>query len=130
MSGPIPAGSPSVSAKTRGKGRATARYLTSIMALLRRILRKRLDFAWNCSANISSRTSFLAAPSSRFSFLAHSANISIPCAVTSGLVRCSRSEEHTSELQSHLNLVCRLLLEKKKKKKIKNFLSKKKKKKT
>src|SRR5260370_4762510 len=31
---------------------------------------------------------------------------------TSALV--SRSEEHTSELQSHLNLVCRLLLEKKK----------------
>src|SRR5260370_42541566 len=31
--------------------------------------------------------------------------------------RYPRSEEHTSELQSHLNLVCRLLLEKKKKKK-------------
>src|SRR5260370_35547100 len=30
--------------------------------------------------------------------------------------RHERSEEHTSELQSHLNLVCRLLLEKKKKK--------------
>src|SRR5260370_31557607 len=30
--------------------------------------------------------------------------------------RKGRSEEHTSELQSHLNLVCRLLLEKKKKK--------------
>src|SRR5260370_24421091 len=28
--------------------------------------------------------------------------------------RAKRSEEHTSELQSHLNLVCRLLLEKKK----------------
>src|SRR5947207_13640747 len=28
----------------------------------------------------------------------------------------SRSEEHTSELQSHSDLVCRLLLEKKKKK--------------
>src|SRR4051812_49784083 len=28
--------------------------------------------------------------------------------------RLSRSEEHTSELQSHVNLVCRLLLEKKK----------------
>src|SRR5260370_23382391 len=28
--------------------------------------------------------------------------------------RPPRSEEHTSELQSHLNLVCRLLLEKKK----------------
>src|SRR5207237_10596247 len=34
--------------------------------------------------------------------------------------RSTRSEEHTSELQSHLNLVCRLLLEKKKKKDIKN----------
>src|SRR5260370_26626911 len=33
---------------------------------------------------------------------------------TSDVVRTDRSEEHTSELQSHLNLVCRLLLEKKK----------------
>src|SRR5688572_31607239 len=32
-----------------------------------------------------------------------------------------RSEEHTSELQSQSNLVCRLLLEKKNKKKIKNI---------
>src|SRR2546422_1710742 len=32
----------------------------------------------------------------------------------------ARSEEHTSELQSRLHLVCRLLLEKKKKKKIRN----------
>src|SRR2546422_2911935 len=32
-----------------------------------------------------------------------------------GLVTCWRSEEHTSELQSRLHLVCRLLLEKKKK---------------
>src|SRR5260370_25954672 len=31
-----------------------------------------------------------------------------------GLSAVVRSEEHTSELQSHLNLVCRLLLEKKK----------------
>src|SRR4051812_49509730 len=29
-------------------------------------------------------------------------------------VAADRSEEHTSELQSHVNLVCRLLLEKKK----------------
>src|SRR5260221_12796949 len=29
---------------------------------------------------------------------------------------CARSEEHTSELQSHSDLVCRLLLEKKKRK--------------
>src|SRR2546430_6285620 len=32
--------------------------------------------------------------------------------------RCARSEEHTSELQSQSNLVCRLLLEKKKNTKI------------
>src|SRR5437588_6325015 len=35
-----------------------------------------------------------------------------------------RSEEHTSELQSHSDLVCRLLLEKKNKKKYKNILDK------
>src|SRR2546427_5264816 len=32
-------------------------------------------------------------------------------------MNCERSEEHTSELQSQSNLVCRLLLEKKKNKK-------------
>src|SRR5690242_21326736 len=31
----------------------------------------------------------------------------------SSIRRFARSEEHTSELQSHVNLVCRLLLEKK-----------------
>src|SRR5438093_4767748 len=36
----------------------------------------------------------------------------------------TRSEEHTSELQSLTNLVCRLLLEKKKKKKKKNINNK------
>src|SRR5690242_21528236 len=30
------------------------------------------------------------------------------------VLRGARSEEHTSELQSHVNLVCRILLEKKK----------------
>src|SRR5437762_8022292 len=37
-----------------------------------------------------------------------------------------RSEEHTSELQSPMYLVCRLLLEKKKKKKINKIIKKKK----
>src|SRR5690606_40561242 len=39
--------------------------------------------------------------------------------------RISRSEEHTSELQSRENLVCRLLLEKKKKKKKDRMICKK-----
>src|SRR2546429_6716515 len=34
--------------------------------------------------------------------------------VPTGLISVMRSEEHTSELQSRLHLVCRLLLEKKK----------------
>src|SRR5437764_11007585 len=44
--------------------------------------------------------------------------------VGSASLNCSRdrSEEHTSELQSPMYLVCRLLLEKKKKKKKKNYL--------
>src|SRR5207237_2925568 len=37
------------------------------------------------------------------------------CPLTPGSSSRPRSEEHTSELQSHLNLVCRLLLEKKNK---------------
>src|SRR5688572_31519763 len=36
--------------------------------------------------------------------------------IANGFARLGRSEEHTSELQSQSNLVCRLLLEKKKKK--------------
>src|SRR6266446_7398780 len=40
----------------------------------------------------------------------------LPCLLPTLLrIPCRRSEEHTSELQSPCNLVCRLLLEKKKK---------------
>src|SRR2546426_5161641 len=41
--------------------------------------------------------------------------------ISSTVCTGTRSEEHTSELQSPCNLVCRLLLEKKKKKKISNI---------
>src|SRR5207247_6450505 len=43
-------------------------------------------------------------------------------AASCGTWRVPRSEEHTSELQSRVDLVCRLLLEKKKKKKIQNIV--------
>src|SRR3712207_7136316 len=39
----------------------------------------------------------------------------VPARTSSPRPSCSRSEEHTSELQSRQYLVCRLLLEKKKK---------------
>src|SRR5260370_31657377 len=45
---------------------------------------------------------------------APAARTTAPGVARSKRCRCGRSEEHTSELQSHLNLVCRLLLEKKK----------------
>src|SRR5260370_24936919 len=50
-----------------------------------------------------------------YSYLANSPLVSQITFAQSGTTRMTRSEEHTSELQSHLNLVCRLLLEKKKK---------------
>src|SRR2546430_3309075 len=43
-----------------------------------------------------------------------SASRALARATGAHLARASRSEEHTSELQSQSNLVCRLLLEKKK----------------
>src|SRR5260370_12982140 len=44
-----------------------------------------------------------------------SVTLAVACSPTVSWTEGLRSEEHTSELQSHLNLVCRLLLEKKKK---------------
>src|SRR6185503_20948690 len=49
-----------------------------------------------------------------------------PSAPASSARRTPRSEEHTSELQSRLHLVCRLLLEKNKKTNISDHLFKKK----
>src|SRR5690242_20775820 len=54
-------------------------------------------------------------PSGTCSRRGTSARSPSPSPAHSPAARC-RSEEHTSELQSHVNLVCRLLLEKKKKK--------------
>src|SRR5690348_17835261 len=42
--------------------------------------------------------------------------LALPYAFLGGLLGAARSEEHTSELQSPVHLVCRLLLEKKKRK--------------
>src|SRR2546430_12386144 len=62
-------------------------------------------------ASPETQISFLGVPSRQ---LAH---ISVTGSRTG---RHARSEEHTSELQSQSNLVCRLLLEKKKRKQNKN----------
>src|SRR6266403_6046296 len=54
----------------------------------------------------------------------------MPASVRVELTALNRSEEHTSELQSRRDLVCRLLLEKKKNNTIQDYTSKKKKKNT
>src|SRR5438477_5952208 len=54
-----------------------------------------------------------------FDLIALACDVGCRAACGSATDITSRSEEHTSELQSHVNLVCRLLLEKKKKKKTK-----------
>src|SRR2546430_12140294 len=46
-------------------------------------------------------------------------SVTLRWTITNGV----RSEEHTSELQSQSNLVCRLLLEKKKKTKVTTYMS-------
>src|SRR2546427_4447346 len=51
----------------------------------------------------------------------HRDQLSRPHGILEPRERRLRSEEHTSELQSQSNLVCRLLLEKKKKKRIKTL---------
>src|SRR5438477_960073 len=45
----------------------------------------------------------------------HEAALEVPESLRDFASSWFRSEEHTSELQSHVNIVCRLLLEKKKK---------------
>src|SRR5438034_8114035 len=65
----------------------------------------RYDITWSVEANVRAKSE---APS-----LGRNATICTPSPRHGSADR--RSEEHTSELQSHSDLVCRLLLEKKKK---------------
>src|SRR5690242_21170481 len=65
--------------------------------------------------NVGCGTRTLASRNPPNSFTDHIITASDQPAIFAGTIASgSRSEEHTSELQSHVNLVCRLLLEKKK----------------
>src|SRR5260370_27009203 len=88
--------------------------------MMRSVFSHRVAFCWNVSPRLDalSRLASLLTPIS--------SSKSLSLRLASGFVisfrrpigidfLVQRSEEHTSELQSHLNLVCRLLLEKKKK---------------
>src|SRR6266446_5679666 len=83
---------------------------------------------WQLTSGIE-RSLTIRAPSSGSLTTIRSTLSTLSLCSRSSLRNASRSEEHTSELQSPCNLVCRLLLEKKKKKKKKKNIEKKKKKK-
>src|SRR5688572_31177465 len=60
---------------------------------------------------------FISGMSATMLSASNAANPKVAAVAAISSARYGRSEEHTSELQSQSNLVCRLLLEKKKKKK-------------
>src|SRR5260370_10427221 len=66
------------------------------------------------TANAQPAAASHAAPASSLGRGQVKANERVVEAFLQDVINEHRSEEHTSELQSHLNLVCRLLLEKKK----------------
>src|SRR5688500_19827701 len=72
------------------------------------------------SSEVSRRRGAFASKRSRAARKGPGASVPISAAHSPMRSRESRSEEHTSELQSPCNLVCRLLLEKKKKNKYKH----------
>src|SRR2546422_5874141 len=80
------------------------------IARLRRILRRR---EYGCLSD--RRLRLLLACQRLPNRIAHHHDLLVTLLVVLGAPVDRRSEEHTSELQSRLHLVCRLLLEKKKK---------------
>src|SRR5438034_8003068 len=76
--------------------------------------------ATSCTTTAGARSSMILVRSSSISRGSSGATVapslSAPSSATTNSARLpmTRSEEHTSELQSHSDLVCRLLLEKKK----------------
>src|SRR2546429_6728231 len=83
------------------------------------ICRSRRVSAWGCGFLFIVPRPFCYVFSRSAIKLAHRTSVSTFFRVFTDLpkftngIRCERSEEHTSELQSRLHLVCRLLLEKK-----------------
>src|SRR5258708_24760504 len=69
---------------------------------------------FSCSASCISRAEWMASLSWQISYGFTSKASGSSSAAPANVLRTSRSEEHTSELQSPDHLVCRLLLEKKK----------------
>src|SRR5260370_29627573 len=88
-------------------------YKTSARCLMRDVraaMRKTNSYSWSCSLCVCVKLAGARQP-----IFVPVLERRVSAWVKIGCLAPARSEEHTSELQSHLNLVCRLLLEKKKK---------------
>src|SRR5690554_7181164 len=95
---------------------SNAKAETSLL-LFKYCLTKRASLGW-CPSNCKALSSLSKVKyPSLFMALNTPTRVTCCCTVSPVGVSTSRSEEHTSELQSRPHLVCRLLLEKKKKKK-------------
>src|SRR5690606_41742829 len=74
----------------------------------------RSSSSFNSAMSVSVADSALESPSNFAACARISGSLSFRKGSSTSLISACRSEEHTSELQSRENLVCRLLLEKKK----------------
>src|SRR5687768_17774682 len=78
------------------------------------LFRSRYDFILGVGDDTTDEDFFKALPASAFSIRVGMAATHAQYNIRDSAEVIKRSEEHTSELQSRLHLVCRLLLEKKK----------------
>src|SRR5256885_13153992 len=86
-------------------------FLFFFFLMIRRPPRSTL-FPYNDALPISAKHAVVSVVGAEYSCSSAGTNIGVQCPARTVRIR---SEEHTSELQSPCNLVCRLLLEKKKK---------------
>src|SRR5688500_19712405 len=99
---------------TRGLGPATARVPRAVKKRLRAVNEEGDEMSSSPARRHPAAAALRLAPAFAGALLALA--LAAPAAAVPGVafVHGKRSEEHTSELQSPCNLVCRLLLEKKK----------------
>src|SRR2546430_3868140 len=114
ISARLPSSNPMTLTRTRWRPRRSSAISGSLFSARRATMEIRLLVMWT-STNSPPEVGGENLPKSTKPGGVFSAWIPRPTKAAS--VRAERSEEHTSELQSQSNLVCRLLLEKKKKEK-------------
>src|SRR5260370_16282806 len=111
----ISSGTPALARRSSSSAQAFGRYSRYATGRLAwRLASDRVTATWQFACLPSCPQYWCDTPTECCPFLGRPVSSMIQASIGPSRVICGRSEEHTSELQSHLNLVCRLLLEKKK----------------